>query len=77
MSALAAIVLGMLGVSYAVWPALRMREIPPLTNEISNGYSPSDAERESAVMRTWSVAAGELEDAEPAPAPSPAAEGDI
>ena len=76
MSALAAIVLGMLGVSYAVWPALRMREIAPLTKEIPEGYSPRDAEEESAVMRTWSVAAGELEDTESPPAPGPVVEGD-
>ena len=76
MSALAAIVFGMLGVSYAVWPALRMREVPLLRDEVPDGYSQSDAEAESGVLRRWSVAAGELEDTESPPAPGPAAEGD-
>ena len=60
MSVLAAIALGLLAVGYAVWPALKMRDIAPLDPELPEGYSLADAEAEGAVLRAWSVAAGEL-----------------
>ncbi len=60
MSTLAAIALGALGAFYAAWPALRMREIAPLTDEFPAGYSAADAGADAAGLRDWSVAAGEL-----------------
>jgi hypothetical protein len=77
MSALAAVVLGVLGIGYAVWPALQARGKGPLPDEFpEDGYAESDADREGEVLRRWSVEAGELEDDESPPAADPA-EGDL
>lgn len=73
MSALVGILLGLAGVGYAILPLLSGRGIPALASELPEGRSPADLDAEAAVLRAWSVAAGELEnDDGPAAAGAPA-----
>jgi hypothetical protein len=65
MTALLAMIVGILAVGYAVWPLLRGRELPSLAEEPDHGHE-EEAEAESAVLLAWSTAAGEIQgEAEP------------
>ncbi len=59
MSAILAMVLGALGVTYAVWPSLRGAGVTRLADEPPEALS-AKAEADAIVLRDWSVAAGEL-----------------
>jgi hypothetical protein len=58
-SALAALVFGALAVIYAVWPALRGREVERLADVAARDAAAATAE--ARANRAWSEAAGELE----------------
>ncbi|MGD2216735.1 MAG: hypothetical protein PVJ64_08260 [Gemmatimonadales bacterium] len=58
MTALLAMIVGVLAVGYATWPLVRGREAPPPTEE--RDYRHEEAEAESAHLLAWSTASGEL-----------------
>jgi hypothetical protein len=60
MSALVAVLLGLLAVLYAVWPLLRGKGVRPLA--ASRSFSHVDAETWCVrAIRDWSLAAGEIQ----------------
>jgi hypothetical protein len=57
-TALLAMIMGLLAVGYAVWPLLRGRPAPPLGEAPHRGRDA--AEEEVAALLAWSAAAGEM-----------------
>ncbi len=57
MSALLAMAVGVLAAGYAVWPLLRGRAAPTLSDAWEEGAEA--AEVEAAALRAWAAAAGE------------------
>lgn len=60
MVALLALVLGAVGVGYAVWPRLRGTRVAGLRDESPGLRAAALAEAEVAAIREWSLTAGEL-----------------
>lgn len=58
MTTILAIVLGIAGIGYAIWPSLRGAHDGPLTEELSTRQL-DDLEAAAQALRGWSVAAGE------------------
>ena len=56
MTALLAMIVGILAVGYAVWPLARGRTAPPLTDAPDH----ADQEAEAEALLAWSAAAGEI-----------------
>jgi hypothetical protein len=54
-----AVVLGIAGAVYAIWPSLRGARTLPLAEELSPEQL-DDLEAATGALRGWSVAAGEL-----------------
>ncbi|NIN72964.1 MAG: hypothetical protein GTO46_13765 [Gemmatimonadetes bacterium] len=57
MTALLAMIVGILAVGYAAWPLVRGREALPPTEGREHGRQ--EAEEETAALLAWSTAAGE------------------
>ena len=59
MMAVMSLLLGLLGVGYSVWPILRGRKMPRLSDEALYADAAGLIEGDATVLREWSAAAGE------------------
>jgi hypothetical protein len=58
MTALLAMIIGILAVGYAIWPLARRRGAPPLGEEL--GLRDEERQAQAAALLAWSSAAGEM-----------------